>query len=240
VRNALELAAYRERIAVKHDALARRRLIDRAAATPPARQVPARFTEPAPRPRRPARATSGPSRSTKSPAAGTGRGHRSTLDVDEAVRRYSAGAGAQQVADAMGVSKSAVLAALHGAEVTVRPVGHRLTPPGGSKPKVYDPALVEKVRELAARDMTRAEIAAATGTTRKIVERVMGHNQIPARPAKAKVGADHAAGLKALMAEHSVTSAQVRGWARANDRPCSALGIPPAQLVRAFLEATAA
>lgn len=160
-----------------------------------------------------------------------------TLDVDAVVSLYTGGRGYKDVAAILGVAPSTVLIALHDAGVTMRGRGHRITPPTGSKPKEYDPQLIAQVRQLAAADMTQGEIAAETGTTRKIIWRVMGRYGIEARLAKAKVGADHAAGLKALMAERQVTSAQVRQWARSQGRVCSDRGLPSAPLLREYLAA---
>jgi hypothetical protein len=53
----------------------------------------------------------------------------------------------------------------------------------GAKPKNYDPNLVDQVAKLYGSGMTQDEVAAALGTTRKIVWRVMYRYGIKARPA---------------------------------------------------------
>ena len=55
--------------------------------------------------------------------------------------------------------------------------------PRGSKPKVYDDALVAKVRLLYAAGSTQHEIACAIGLTQKVVFNIMRRHSIPARVA---------------------------------------------------------
>ena len=55
--------------------------------------------------------------------------------------------------------------------------------PRGAKPKVYDPALVERVREMYAGGATQTEIAASVGLTQKVVWNLMRRSGIQARVA---------------------------------------------------------
>ena len=50
------------------------------------------------------------------------------------------------------------------------------------KPKVYDPELVERIRTLYDSGLSQVEVAAAIGTGRKVVWRVMDRYGIPRRP----------------------------------------------------------
>ena len=118
----------------------------------------------------------------------------------------------------------------------LRGPGLRITRPAGGKPKVYDPSFVAQIRELAGRGLTQEQIAAGADTTPKVVSRVMQRYAIPARPAIALEPRDHAAPLKALMAQAGVTTAQVRAWARAHELPIADRGIPPLSLVQAYLD----
>lgn len=51
----------------------------------------------------------------------------------------------------------------------------------GAKPKIYDPAIVARVRELYAAGHTQAEIAGAIGCSQKVVWNLMRRNGIVAR-----------------------------------------------------------
>src|SRR5690606_22478544 len=55
--------------------------------------------------------------------------------------------------------------------------------PRGAKPKVYDPALVERVRSLYEAGRTQHEVAATLGLSQKVVWNIMRRHSIAARPA---------------------------------------------------------
>jgi hypothetical protein len=56
---------------------------------------------------------------------------------------------------------------------------------------------------------------------------------------RGRPGADGAAGLKALMAQHYVTSGQVRAWANDTGRDLSPVGLPPRALVEQYINESA-
>ena len=55
--------------------------------------------------------------------------------------------------------------------------------PRGARPKSYDPALVERVRELYESGLTQDEVAALCGVSQRVVWRLMARHGIPARVA---------------------------------------------------------
>lgn len=166
---------------------------------------------------------------------------RAQVALERIVELYvDANLGAREVGERLGISGQQVINRLRAAGVPVRARGQRVTRPTGSKPKEYDAAFVEQVRELASQDMTHGEIAAAAGTTRKVVQRVMERHGIPSRPAVAKRPIDGAAPLKARMAAAAVTAADVRAWAGEHGVPISTRGLPPARVLDQYLAANGA
>lgn len=95
---------------------------------------------------------------------------RNPIDEDAALRMYLDGATAPAVADAFGVTPKRI-------RDIVQRAGHQLRDDrsrGGSKPKVYDPDLVEQVRELYARQgLTQAETGERLGISSKVVWRIV-------------------------------------------------------------------
>lgn len=164
---------------------------------------------------------------------------RSQALGERIVELYSGGElGHRAIGKILNCSSSTV--AFHLRKRGVQPLrarGHRLTKPTGSRPKEYDPSLVDVVRRLAAQKLTQPEIAARTGTSRKIVYNVMRRHEIPAGPALARAPQDHAAGLKQLMKDAHVATHQVRTWARQSGVPIADRGLPPRPVLEAYLAA---
>lgn len=55
--------------------------------------------------------------------------------------------------------------------------------PRGSKPKIYDAALVERVAELYSSGMTQSEVGAEVGLTQRVIWRLMVRHSLPTRTA---------------------------------------------------------
>lgn len=228
------LERWRAEIDLKREAVAARRRRDQAAAHPQ-RPATTAAIQPAPPPHP---QVHGPEAAPNH----DGRRSRSQALGDRIVELYAGGdLGHDAIARILGCSSSTV--AYHLTKRGIRPLrprGHRLSRPTGSKPKEYDPALVETVRRLAAQDLTQDEIAARTRTTRKVVSNVMRRHQIPTRPAIARTPRDHAAALRTSMRQAGVTAADVRAWARAGGLEISDRGLPPRRILEAFLGDTGA
>lgn len=150
-----------------------------------------------------------------------------------------AGLGSAAVGARVGLSGQQVCNRLRQAGIPIRARGHRITRPTGSKPKPYAPELIEKVRALAEQGLTQPEIAEATGTTRKVVWRVMSRHGIAARAAVPAHPVDGASGLKAAMAAAGVTTADVRAWAAATGVEMASRGLPAQRVFDAYLAAQA-
>ena len=182
-----------------------------------------------PRPQRPTK--------PKPPRTPGQRSERSRALGDRIVELYAEGElGHKAIGAALGCSGSTVAFHLKSRGVPpLRARGHRLTKPTGSKPKTYEPDLVEKVRALAAARHTQLEIAEMTGLGRKVIYRVMRRHGIAPGPALAREPRDHAAGLKELMKKSGISSHEVRAWAVAAGKPISDRGLPPRSVVEAFL-----
>lgn len=167
---------------------------------------------------------------------------RSQALADRIVELYGGGElGHRAIGEILNCSSSTV--AFHLKKRGIQPLrarGHRLTKPTGSRPKEYDPSLIDLVRRLAAQELTQPEIAARTRTSRKVVYNVMRRHQIPAGPALARAPQDHAAGLKELMKDAHVSTHQVRTWARQSGVPIADRGLPPRPVLEAYLAAHSA
>jgi transposase len=99
---------------------------------------------------------------------------------DAIVASYAAGQTAVEIAARHGRSPKTIRDTLRGAGVQLR--DDRATRSGG-QPKEYDPALVAEVRRLYVDErLTQAEVAARTGSTAKVVQRLMDRHEIPTRP----------------------------------------------------------
>jgi hypothetical protein len=160
------------------------------------------------------------------------------VPIAELVRLYvDLNLGSAEVGRRVGMSGQAVIYNLRAAGIPIRSQGHPVTRRLGSTPKTYDPALVDRIRQLAADGLTQPEIAEQTGTSRKVVWRVMARHDIRALPQVAREPRDGAVHLKAHMAAAGVTSAQVRAWANATGLTIAARGLPPAAVLDAYLTA---
>lgn len=157
--------------------------------------------------------------------------------LPEIIRRYQAGQAPPEIGTALGHTAGTVRGALDRAGIQRRDDRKSRS---GSTEKAYPPQLVDQVRALyIGHGKSQNETAAALGLTHKIVQNIMARHEIPARePGKQhKPGQDGAAGLKALMADNGLTTAQVRAWAAKNGIRCGIRGLPPRTVVDAFLAA---
>lgn len=176
-------------------------------------------------------------RPTKVRAQGQRVTERSRALGDRIVELYSRGdLGQKAIGAALGCSGSTVAFHLKSRGVpALRARGRRLTKPTGSKPKVYEPDLVEKVRALAAEKLTQLEIAERVGLGRKVIHNIMRRHGIAPGPAVARSPRDHVIDLKDLMRKSNVSSREVRAWAIEAGVPISDRGLPPRSVLEAFL-----
>ncbi len=157
------------------------------------------------------------------------------IDEHALVTAYLDGQSSGQLATAFHISPKRV-------RDTVARHGHPLRDDrktrSGGKPKTYDPALVEKIRDLYLNDLlSQAQIAQRIGTSVKVVQTVMVRHQIPAR--QGETGRiDGAAPLKAAIAEYGVPIHDIKSWALTHGllheiQP----GIPPRRVFDAYVDA---
>jgi transposase len=159
---------------------------------------------------------------------------RNPIDEHAAVAAYLAGDSTPKVAATFGCTPKRIrdLLVRHGIELR----DDRKTF-SGSRPKEYDPALVERVRDLYLRQqLSQERTAFKLGVGIKVVQRVMERYGIPARQGQCS-HQDGAVGLRQQMADLGVTSREIKNWALEVglvDR--IAVGLPSRQLVTAYAD----
>ena len=96
--------------------------------------------------------------------------------------------------------------------------------PSGAKPKKYPARMVAEVKHLYAKNMTQGEIAAKTGTTQKVVWRLMRRHGIDARvAAKRDQGGSKNHAWKGAAAGYAALHLRVQSL-RGRPRKCEVCG----------------
>lgn len=194
-------------------------------ATAPAAPATGRTAGDAPNSAAPAQAA----RSTRPPAAPrTGTDPRKIhLPADDVIAAYRAGQTLGQIATTHGVSAP-----------TVRRCLLEHDEPRRRTPVEHTPELLAEVRRLYDVDhLTQIEIAERIGLSSKSVANIMTAAGVNRRAAQARHASDNAIGLKARMAELSVTTKQLRAWARSTGRDVPDRGLVSRAVVEAYATA---
>lgn len=158
----------------------------------------------------------------------------SVVDVPTARAEYLEGSTCPQIAARHGWPVISVRRQLAKNGVPMR--DDRRTHSGGP-PRVYDPALISRVRDLYLdQGLSQSRTAHEIGTTIKVVQNLMKREGIPARQGQSG-GGDTLQGWRDRLNELGVTSAVVRVWAAANGHTVAIRGVVPGHVVDAYEEA---
>lgn len=107
----------------------------------------------------------------------------------------------------------------------------------GGKPKINDPATVDRVRKLYIdQGLSQGKVAQTIGTTTKVIQTLMKREGIPARQAQAG-GCDTLQGYRTRLLELGVTSAELRTWARAHGYQPHIRGLVAEHIIDAYEQA---
>lgn len=163
---------------------------------------------------------------------------RPDLDNDALVREYLAGATIPELATSHDCGTRTIRLRLLAAGVTLRD-DRRGHSGGHNKPDAITPAEIAEAIRLYQSGLTARQVGAALGRSESGIHRVLVDAEVTMRKSGdyGHPGRDQAQHLRALMAQHGVTAAQVRAWADATGRDCPRGGPPPQRLVEAYLTA---
>lgn len=176
----------------------------------------------------------------RDPAARKPRATRNGTLVDSAtiVTLYQDGKTVPQIADQLGYGIATVRRHINRSGIPKR--DDRSTNSGGRNAAIDNPDVVDDMVRLYTQDrISERLIGERLGFGQKTVHGALLSRGVTIRTTaqaqKGRPGADNARGLKDLMAEGGITSADVRTWARDTGRPIPGRGLPPRHLAEAYL-----
>lgn len=168
----------------------------------------------------------------------------SSIDRDDVIARYKAGATIPQIArdlgrDCRGQLRQIINAAAARGELVKRDdrSGHS----GRGQTVTDPPEMVDRIRRLyTLHGLTQHQVAEQIGRSAKYVQNVMARHGIQARPAVNQPGHGHpthnpSADITGRLLAAGATNADVRAWARDNHMAVGIRGAVPRHLVDAYL-----
>jgi DNA invertase Pin-like site-specific DNA recombinase len=140
-----------------------------------------------------------------------------------------------QIAERLHLAKATVRRHLLSADVQLR--DDRTTRSGGT-PTTYSGELIaDLVRRYVEQQQTTTEIAKALRISGNTVTRLLREQGVTVRPPIARQPNDHAAALRQRMTAAGITTAKVRAWCKATGIDVPNVGLLPARIVDAYLDA---
>lgn len=161
------------------------------------------------------------------------RKRRPDLSIADMKERYAAGESCAEIAASLATTPKTVRGSLRRAGVELR---DDRTTHSGSHPKTYDPALVRSVLTLYEQGFSQTEVGVYCGVSQHVVLGVMRANGIQARPAVARKPQDHAA-THAGHVRSLGGAAAIREWAAHAGIGCPDRGLPPVDVLEAYIDA---